>query len=269
LPPWLPTIGIEGGRINIVPVDYVVDALVHIALLDGLDGRCFHLTDPVTRRVGDVLSLFARAAHAPPMDLRINAALLGLLPEWLRRGVGGLAPVHRLGQALMRDLGLPEGILTMLNWPTRFDNREAAAALAGSGIACPTLEDYADAVWDYWERHLDLAHLAGRNLRDRIAGKVVLVTGGSSGIGLATAMRLAQAGAVTLICGSDPQKLAAAKAQAQETGCDLLTYQADLSDMEDCDRLVQAVLAEHGATATATALLMKGMCAAMCRCRAG
>ena len=125
LPPWLPTIGIEGGRINIVPVDYVVDALVHIALLDGLDGRCFHLTDPLTRRVGDVLSLFARAAHAPPMDLRINAALLGLLPEWLRSGVGGLAPVHRLGQALMRDLGLPEGILTMLNWPTRFDNRQA------------------------------------------------------------------------------------------------------------------------------------------------
>src|SRR4029077_18744486 len=31
LPPWVPTIGIEGGRINIVPVDYVVDAMDHIA----------------------------------------------------------------------------------------------------------------------------------------------------------------------------------------------------------------------------------------------
>jgi NAD(P)-dependent dehydrogenase (short-subunit alcohol dehydrogenase family) len=246
LPPWLPAIGVEGGRINIVPVDYVVDALAHIALLDGLDGQCFHLTDPAPKRVGEVLNLFARAAHAPPMGLRINAALLGLLPEWLRKGLGALPPVQHLRKALMHDLGLPEGILHLLNWPTRFDNRQAAAALAGSGIACPPLEQYADAVWDYWERHLDPVLLAGRNLPGKVAGKVALVTGGSSGIGLATAMRLAQAGAVTLICGRDPQKLAAAKARVQESGFDLLTYQADLSDMDACDRLVQTLLAEHG-----------------------
>jgi len=246
LPPWLPVVGIEGGRINIVPVDYVVDALVHIALLDGLDRQCFHLTDPVSRRVGEVLNLFADAAHAPPMSLRINAALLGLVPQWLRMGLGALAPVRRLRQAVMHDLGLPEGILNLLNWPTRFDNRQAVAALAGSGIACPPLEQYADAVWDYWERHLDPALLAGRDLPGRVGGKVVLVTGGSSGIGLATATRLAQAGAVTLICGRDQQKLAAAGAQVRAGGADLFTYQADLSDMEDCDRLVQAVLAGHG-----------------------
>lgn len=246
LPPWLPAVGIEGGRINIVPVDFVVDALVHIAMLDGLDGRCFHLTDPVSRRVGEVLNLFARAAHAPPMGLRVNTALLGLLPDWLRKGLGALPPVQRLRQALMQDLGLPDGILNLLNWPTRFDNRQAAAALAGSGIACPPLEEYAGAIWDYWERHLDPALLAGRNLRGKVGGKVVLVTGGSSGIGLATAERLAQAGAVTLICGRDPQKLAAARARVKESGYELFTYQADLSDMESCDRLAQTILAEHG-----------------------
>src|SRR5882672_4600830 len=46
LPPWMPTIGIEGGRINIVPVDFVADALDYLAHRKGLDGRCFHLTDP-------------------------------------------------------------------------------------------------------------------------------------------------------------------------------------------------------------------------------
>lgn len=246
LPPWLPTLGIEGGRINIVPVDFVVNALVHIAMLDGLDRQCFHLTDPVSRRVGEVLNLFARAAHAPPMGLRVNAALLGLLPDWLRNGLGALPPVQRLRRALMQDLGLPEGIVSLLNWPTRFDNRQAAAALAGSGIACPPLEQYAAAVWDYWERHLDPALHARRDLPGKVAGKVVLVTGGSSGIGLATAMRLAQAGAVTLICGRDPQKLAAARAQVQASGFDVFAYQAELSDMEGCDRLVKAVLDEHG-----------------------
>jgi hypothetical protein len=46
LPPWMPTIGIEGGRINIVPVDFVAGAIDHIAHKKGLDGGCFHLTDP-------------------------------------------------------------------------------------------------------------------------------------------------------------------------------------------------------------------------------
>ncbi len=41
LPPWFPLIGIEGGKFNIVPVDYVVDAMDHIVHLDDLDGAAF------------------------------------------------------------------------------------------------------------------------------------------------------------------------------------------------------------------------------------
>ncbi|HYC13941.1 MAG TPA: SDR family oxidoreductase, partial [Stellaceae bacterium] len=65
LPPWMPTIGIEGGRINIVPVDFVADALDHLAHKKGLDGKCFHLTDPAPYRIGEVLNIFAKAGHAP------------------------------------------------------------------------------------------------------------------------------------------------------------------------------------------------------------
>ena len=46
LPAWLPTLGVEGGEINIVPVDYVAAAIDHIAHQPGLDGRAFSLTDP-------------------------------------------------------------------------------------------------------------------------------------------------------------------------------------------------------------------------------
>ena len=42
----MPAVGIEGGRINIVPVDFVVDAIDHIAHKKDLDGKCFHLVDP-------------------------------------------------------------------------------------------------------------------------------------------------------------------------------------------------------------------------------
>ena len=246
LPPWMPSIGIEGGRINIVPVDYVVDAISHIAAAPGLDYQCFHLTDPAPKRVGEVLNLFAHAAHAPNMSLRINAALLGFVPEGIRRGLAALKPVRRLVDAVMNDLGLPDGIMQFINYPTRFDNRQAAAALKDSGIVCPRLEDYAIPVWDYWERHLDPELFVGRSLRSHVAGKVALVTGGSSGIGLATAHRLAEAGATTLICGRDEGKLAAAKAAIGAKGHEVLTYQVNLADMADCDRFMERLIAEHG-----------------------
>ena len=246
LPPWMPMIGLEGGRINIVPVDYVVDAMDHIAHKEGLDGKCFHLTDPEPMRVGDVLNTFARSAHAPVMGLRINAALLGFIPKSVKKGMMSLTPVRRVKSAIMKDLGLPDDMMQFINYPTRFDNRDTAAALKGSGIACPRLEDYSDRIWDYWERNLDPALLIDHTLRGQVAGKVVLITGGSSGIGLAAAHKIAEAGATTIICGRDEDKLAEAKREIQERGFDVVTYSADVADMADCDRFVKLLLENHG-----------------------
>ena len=60
LPSWLPTIGVEGGEINIVPVDYVAAAIDHIAHKPKLNGSAFHLTDPNPKTAGEVVNLFAR-----------------------------------------------------------------------------------------------------------------------------------------------------------------------------------------------------------------
>ncbi len=99
LPSWVPMIGVEGGRINVVPVDFVVDAMDHLAHLDGLDGRTFHLTDPNPMRVGDMLNTLAKAAHAPAFTMRINAGLFGLAPKALTRGLMGAHPVPPHAQA--------------------------------------------------------------------------------------------------------------------------------------------------------------------------
>lgn len=246
LPPWMPTIGLEGGRINIVPVDYVVNAMDYIAHQPGLDGKCYHLTDPEPMRVGDVLNTFARAAHAPTMSVRINAALLGFIPKSIKKGLMALTPVRRIRSALMKDLGLPDDMMQFINYPTRFDNRDAAAVLKGSGISCPRLDDYAYRIWDYWERHLDPDLFIDRTLRGQVSGKVVLVTGGSSGIGLAAAHKLAEAGAITIICGRDQDKLAEAKREINERGFDIVTYAVDVADMEECDRFVQTLIENHG-----------------------
>ena len=247
LPPWFPSVGLEGGRINIVPVDFVVKALDHISHRAGLpSGGCYHLVDPKGYRVGDVLDIFSKAAHAPKMNLFVNAALLGFIPKSVKKGLMALAPMRRIRNAVMKDLGLPEDALMLVNYPTRFDRRETDAALKGSGIECPNLRDYAWVLWDYWERHLDPDLHIDRTLRGTVAGKVILVTGGSSGIGLAAAHKFAAAGATTIICGRDQDKLDEACAEAKAQGHAFVAYTADIADMADCDRFVRLLLDNHG-----------------------
>jgi NAD(P)-dependent dehydrogenase (short-subunit alcohol dehydrogenase family) len=254
LPPWLPSIGIEGGRINIVPVDFVVAALDHLShLKSDLAGRCFHLVDPHGYRVGDVLDIFSKAAHAPKMNLFVNAALLGFIPKSVKKGLMALAPVRRIRNAVMKDLGLPDDILEFVNYPTRFDRRETDAALKGTGIECPNLNDYAWVLWDYWERHLDPDLFIDRSLKGTVGGKVVLVTGGSSGIGLAAACKFAEAGAVTIICARDEGKLGDAVkeivAYARQRGTDkpkVFSYSVDIADANGCAAFVKSLEDEHG-----------------------
>lgn len=246
LPPWMPSVGLEGGRINIVPVDFVVAALDHISHGQRKGSECFHLVDPMGYRVGDVLDILSRAAHAPKMNLFVNAALLGFIPKSVKKGLMALAPVRRVYRAVMQDLGLPEDMMTFVNYPTRFDCRQTLAALKGSGIECPNLRDYAWRLWDYWERHLDPDLHIDRSLRGTVAGKVVLVTGGSSGIGLAAAHKFAEAGATTIICGRDQDKLDEACAEAKARGYAFVAYPADIADMADCDRFVQLLVQNHG-----------------------
>jgi NAD(P)-dependent dehydrogenase (short-subunit alcohol dehydrogenase family) len=245
LPPWIPSIGIEGGRINLVPVDFVASAMDHIAHARGLDGKCFHLVDPHPLRVGEVLNAFAKAAHAPAMSLFVNAALLGFIPKGIKHGMMMLTPVRRIRNAVMKDLGLPEDIMTFVNYPTRFDCREAERALQGSGIEVPRLDTYAWRLWDYWERHLDPDLQIDRTLKGKVKDKVVLITGGSSGIGLAAAKKIAAAGAKVLIVARDPEKLSQAESQIAALGT-VHTYRADITDETQCAAFVALALKEHG-----------------------
>jgi NAD(P)-dependent dehydrogenase (short-subunit alcohol dehydrogenase family) len=250
LPPWMPMVGLEGGRVNIVPVNFVVDAIDHISHAKTQpSGKCFHLVDPKGYRVGDVLDIFSKAAHAPKMNVFVNAALLGFIPKTVKKGMMALAPVRRVRNAVMKDLGLPDDILTFVNYPTRFDCRETLAALKGSGIACPNLHDYAWVLWDYWERHLDPDLFIDRSLQGSVGGKVVLVTGGSSGIGLAAAKKFAEAGAITVICARDEAKLAEAKKEIVEfagTDAQVHVYSADIADEASCAELVAWLNDEFG-----------------------
>jgi thioester reductase-like protein len=246
LPSWLPTVGVEGGEINIVPVDFVADAIDHIAHRPGLDGQAFHLTDPSPHTAGEVLNIFAREAEAPQAALRLDSDVTEPATNLVRTGLRLFPPARRVAKAALGEVGIPAGVLNYVNYPTHFDSRNAQRALEGSGISVPPLESYSGRLWDYWERHLDPGLFKDHSLSGAVRGRIVLVTGASSGIGRATALKVAAAGATVLLVARSVEKLEETKAEIESAGGVAHIHRADMSDVEDVERMADEVLTYHG-----------------------
>ncbi|MFI5121884.1 MAG: SDR family oxidoreductase [Vicinamibacteria bacterium] len=285
VPQWLPMPGIEGREINIVPVDFVVKAMDHIAHLDGLDGRAFHLTDPNPHTAGEVIDIFASAAHAPQSSVRVPPAAVEALLPVINAAMTATPLSDAALDRVLADFGIPRSVLVYVNYPTHFDSRQTEAALEGTGIAVPPLEAYAGKLWDYWERHLDpdlfrdrtligaargrlglvggFAQIFeqqipdellrfGRNfvgnvsLEAAVRGRIIVVTGASSGIGKAAAMKIADAGGTVLLVARTQEKLELTRDQILAGGGVAYIHQCDLSDFDDIERMAEEVLAQHG-----------------------
>jgi NAD(P)-dependent dehydrogenase (short-subunit alcohol dehydrogenase family) len=245
VPQWFPGVGIEGRKINIVPVDFVAKAMDHIAHIEGLDGQAFHLTDPNPLSAGQVINTFAKAAHAPEAVMRIDSRMFDFIPKQVRMGLTTLPPVKRITDQVLADLGIPRSVLVYINYPTDFDSTKTQEALEGTGISVPPLPGYAERLWDYWERNLDPDLFKDRSLSGAIGGKVVLITGASSGIGRAAAIRCGEAGAEVLLVARTPEKLEETKAEIDEGGGSAYIHQCDLSDLDDVERMAKEVLDQH------------------------
>jgi NAD(P)-dependent dehydrogenase (short-subunit alcohol dehydrogenase family) len=285
VPQWMPMLGVEGREINIAPVDFVVRAMDHIAHLDDLDGRAFHLTDPNPPTAGEVIDIFARAAHAPQSSVRVPAGALERVEPILRLAVSATPLGDAVADRILADFGIPRSVLVYVNYPTHFDSRQTDMALSGTDITVPPLEAYAGKLWDYWERHLDpdlfrdrtlmgaargrlgliggIAQVIeqqipdelmrlGRRLQGSISlakavrGRVVMVTGASSGIGKSAALKIAAAGGTVLLVARTPEKLEQTKEQIEAEGGVAYIHRADLSDPEDIDRMADEALVQHG-----------------------
>src|ERR1700728_3749819 len=77
----------------------------------------------------------------------------------------------------------------------------------------------------------------------KLNGKIAVITGGSSGIGLAAARKFVEEGAYVFIMGRRQSELDKAKA---EIGRNVSTVRGDVANLEDLDRLYQTVKAEKG-----------------------
>ncbi|HEX3510387.1 MAG TPA: SDR family oxidoreductase [Solirubrobacteraceae bacterium] len=246
LPEWVPLVGLDLGYTNIVPVDWVAGALEHIAHEPDLDGRAFHLTDPRPQRVDQLMNEIATAAHAPRFAVSIDKRITDPLPKWPLTLAAALPPLRQVKGLALRELGVPGEVLAHVELVPRFDTREATGALAGTPLETPPpWREYVPRLWDYWEREMDTDFGRGRTLREALSGKHVMITGASSGIGRAAALKVAAAGGVPLLVARNVDNLEEVRAEIVASGGTAYVYAADISDIDSIERLLERVLADH------------------------
>jgi NAD(P)-dependent dehydrogenase (short-subunit alcohol dehydrogenase family) len=246
VPEWMPLVGLNLGHTNIVPVDWVAAALDHIAHEPDLDGRAFHLTYPRSQRIDEVVNDLAGAAHAPRFAVSVDRRVLGVLPTRPLSVLTGLPPLRQARHLALRELGIPEEVLSNIDLVPTFDTRETQRVLANVGLERPpALREYAVHLWDYWEREMEPGLSRNRTLGTAIGGRRILITGASSGIGRAAALKVAAAGGVPLLVARNVEKLEELRAQIVAGGGTAYVYAADISDMQEVEDLLERIRDDH------------------------
>jgi len=237
---------IQGEPTPIVPVDYVVKAMVHIANKKNLDGLAFCLVDPEPPVFVDMLNVFAKAAGAPSFSSRIAEIALSLIPAKVWNSLEDIPIIANAPTTVgAHVLGVPDSVMEYSRNKTLFDDSNTQDALRGSGIKCPALESYGWKLWDYYARHMDPAVDKFGALRSEVTGKVVVVTGSSDGIGEVLAGRLADAGAHVVLVARSKEKLQAVADKIKAKGGVAHIQVADLSDGPATTKAAQEILANH------------------------
>ncbi len=245
LPEWFPLVSIEWGWTNVVPVDWVAATIDHIAHEDGLDGQAFHVVDPKGQRSGDVLNTFANAAHAPHAVMRVDRKIMQNLPKGVLSFAMKLPALKQIRSQFLADLGIPDEITDYIALTCRFDARDTQRALRGTGIELPPLATYSEKLWDYWERTLDPDLYKDRSFEGAVNGRTVVITGASSGIGRAAALKIAAAGGIPILVARTQEKLDEAKGEIEAADGTAYVYSCDLSDFDAIEALVEKLLADH------------------------
>ncbi len=232
------------GDTNLVPVDYVVHAMHHLMHAPDRDGQTFHLTAPSPQPLVDVYNAFARVAGAPqaivvlPGVVRDAAAAAA---DWLGRVPG----VELARDIALDQLRFPAEALPHAAFEPEFDSARTQAALLGSGIAVPELDDYAEVLWSYWCEHLDRDRARRRRRGGPLQGRRVVITGASSGIGEATARQVAAAGGVPILVARRAEALADVKRDVERMGGQAWIYPCDITEPASVEQLVKNLLADH------------------------
>ena len=139
IPGPMPQLGNPDALFNVVPVDFVVEAIAVAARDETALGRTLHLVDPEPLPSAELVSVFVREYDGRTPSFPVP---LGLIERALR---------FRLVRELMG--GTPRESLIYLNHPVRFDVTNANEILGRHGLRCPRLPEYVGALVEFFRAH--------------------------------------------------------------------------------------------------------------------
>jgi thioester reductase-like protein/short-subunit dehydrogenase len=235
LPALTPILLPDTGRTNIVPVDYVVDALVALLHAEGCDGWAFHLTAEKTIGLRGIYRGVAKAAGLPP--------LRGSLPRSVAAPVlkvRGRARVVRNMAAT--QLGIPAQVFDLVDLAPTFVSEKTRNALQATGIRIPEFSSYAPRLWRYWAEHLDPDRARRDDPQGPLQGRHVIITGASSGIGRASAIAIAERGATVFALARNGAALDQLVAEIRANGGVAHAFTCDVTDSASVEHTVKDIL---------------------------
>jgi thioester reductase-like protein len=131
-------IGLGFGTVNIVPVDFVVEALAALSASESSAGLTYHLCDPQPLSPGEIAEMFAEAIDKRFVQVPV--------PLPVARAFFSPRPVQRF-------FGMPAEALDYFDDPVRHDTTQASRDLGELGIECPRLGDYVANLVAFYRSH--------------------------------------------------------------------------------------------------------------------
>ncbi|MGC1738210.1 SDR family oxidoreductase [Mycobacterium sp.] len=235
LPRLTPIMLPDTGRTNIVPVDYVADAIIALLHVDGRDGRTFHLTAPKTIGLRGIYRGIAAAAGLPPLRGSLPRSVATPLLK-----VRGRPKVWR--NMVATQLGIPGEVLDVVDLAPTFTSDQTQKALHGTGIAVPDFGSYAPALWRYWAEHLDPDRARRDDPDGPLVGRHVIITGASSGIGRASAIAVAERGATVFALARNGDALDDLVTEIRSNGGQAYAFTCDVTDSGSVEHTVKDIL---------------------------
>jgi thioester reductase-like protein len=135
----IPQFGRAEAPFNVVPVDFVVDAIAAVATDASAIGETLHLVDPEPLTARELTCLLSREYAGKDPKFRIPAVLVA----------------ESLRVKAIRDMfdGAPRESIRYLNHPVRFDTRRAESILGRHGLRVPRFDEYAPNIVRFFREH--------------------------------------------------------------------------------------------------------------------
>ncbi|HEY2421700.1 MAG TPA: SDR family oxidoreductase [Neobacillus sp.] len=124
--PLIPRLGKGAAFINLVPIDYIIQATTYLSFSEKASGKTYHLTDPRPYRASEIYEIM--------MKELVNKQPKGTIPLTLGKWFLSIKPMRKY-------LGVEKEALDYFTWMGQFDCSQATNDLKDSGIFCPDFKE--------------------------------------------------------------------------------------------------------------------------------